>query len=122
MSRIISGQVSDEQYLALLNEAIERKVSVSDLVTLKLFGCLKNEIRSDQMKDQNPAMTFVKEYKSKNSLKMDNIYSFYDYLIEKTTKGNNLTSKKGYVLRNEGYMKLRVYKLSDKYHTDQEEI
>lgn len=38
MARVLSAKVSDEQYLRFIGEAIQMKMSVSQLMTLKLFG------------------------------------------------------------------------------------
>lgn len=111
MARVLTARVSDEQYLAFLNEAIRLKMSVSELMNLKIFGTKPGPVKVN--KPDKPKMELVKQYSTKWELhrEMDK-YGFTAYQIEKTTRGtHSKPTKEGYVMANEGYQKIKVYKL-----------
>lgn len=108
MSKVIPFRVTASQHLMIVKEAIEHKLSVSDLIIYKLFG-------DGKIADIGPKQTktLVKSYaKLPDLIDERNKYGFGYTELAKLRVGNKLQSVEGFEAHFAKRGKLRVSKLS----------
>lgn len=113
-SKTISVRIPMNRYIDLLNEAMEKKLSISELITLYLFGKASKE--KPQEPEKKPAEITVTNLKVIFTGNKHQVLSFlWDRgerkcrtKIENTLRGQSVEIGK-YLIENEGRNKLKVF-------------